>query len=99
MKKNKRTFGEIVRLLEPKNSEMLMLKARRANRIAKFVRGEARRVAYRAKASALSALLTKLPERIDVRSDLELTDFVVIGLKQTRGGLHFRRAELPSERV
>lgn len=95
MKKNKRTFGDIVRGLESRNSELLMLKARRANRIAKIVRGSSRRVAYRAKSDALRTLVTKMPGRIDIHSDLELLDFVVIELREKSGGLHFRRAELP----
>jgi len=88
MKKRKRTFGETIRGLESENSRKLMNKARRANRIAKSVRGSARRLAYSAKAAALSALVRKLPGCVEVRRDIVLTEFVVVELKNTNRGLH-----------
>ncbi len=88
MMQRKRSFSETVRNLETKNSERLMRKARRANRIAKSLRGAGRRLAYSVKSSALVALATKLPAKSRVRSDNVIMDFVVVELKQGKGGLH-----------
>lgn len=82
--------------LERKNSEKLMKKARLANRIAKRSRGASRQNAYAVKACALATLVEKMPDRVDVRKDIILTDFVVVELKNTNRGLHLPVASLTS---
>ncbi len=80
--------------LEKGHSEILMKKARLANRLAKRSRGRQRRTAYAVKTEALNFLVTKLPGRINIQKDIVLTDFVVIELKNTYSGLHFPVARL-----
>ena len=88
MRQNKTTFAEMVTGLEKKNSERLMKKARTANRLAKRSRGANRQTAYYVKARALANLVNKMPQRVDIRKDIILTDFVVVELKNTNSGLH-----------
>ncbi len=83
------TFREILAGAEKGNSERLMKKARRANRIAKIKKGHQKQIAYSVKAKALGFLVRKMPDRVCVRRDIILTDFVVIELKNTNQGLHF----------
>jgi RNA:NAD 2'-phosphotransferase (TPT1/KptA family) len=94
MAQTKRTFNEMLRGLEKTHSETLMRRARKANRIAKTVRGKNRRNAYEVKSRALSFLVRHMPERTDIRKDIVLTDFVVVELKGTNRGLHFPAARI-----
>jgi hypothetical protein len=94
MAQHKLTFNQILAGVEKDNSEKLMSKARAANRLAKRSRGAQRRAAYAVKTRALHSLVKKMPDRIDVRKDIILTDFVVIELKNTNTGLHFPIAGL-----
>ncbi len=66
-----------------------MSKARLANRLAKRSRGAQKRTAYQVKSNALGSLVRKMPDLLDVRKDIILTDFVVVELKNTNVGLHF----------
>jgi hypothetical protein len=94
MAKTKRTFSEMLRGLEEIHSETLMRRARKANRIARSVRGKSRRNAYEVKVRALSFLVERMPDRTDIRKDIVLTDFVVVELKGTNKGLHFPAARI-----
>ena len=89
MKQRKPTFNKIVTAAEKSNSETLMKKARLANRLAKQSRGVQRKTAYAVKSNALQSLVRKMPNLLDVRKDIILTDFVVVELKNTNVGLHF----------
>lgn len=89
MKQHKPTFSQIVKATEKSNSEILMKKARLANRLAKRARGSQRQIAYAVKSGALQSLVRKMPALLDVRKDIILTDFVVVELKNTSVGLHF----------
>lgn len=66
-----------------------MSKARLANGLAKKSRGFQRQIAYSVKSGALASLVKKMPDRVDIRKDIILTDFVVVELKNTNRGLHF----------
>lgn len=88
MARSHRTFNEMLKCLEQGHSERLMRRARKANRIAKTVRGRSRHCAYKVKAKALSFLVEHLPEMTEIRKDIVLTDFVVVELKGTNRGLH-----------
>ncbi|MEZ5307114.1 MAG: hypothetical protein R2684_08215 [Pyrinomonadaceae bacterium] len=90
----KSTFKEILRDLERPNSERLMRRARRANRLAKKAKGRSKTNAYAVKSRALCTLATKLPEFADIRKDIVLTDFVVVELVNTNRGLHLPVSEL-----
>jgi hypothetical protein len=94
MKNPRPTFKEILKNTEREHSERLMRKARRANRIAKTLRGRRRQIAYGVKHQVLRFLVEKMPGRTYVRPDLALTDFVVIELKETRSGLHYPAAQI-----
>ena len=85
----KQTFSQMLTSLETPNSERLMRRARRANRIAKNVRGRSRRNAYSVKSRALSSLVNHLPGQTNIRKDIILTDMVVVELKGSQSGLHF----------
>ena len=89
MKKHKPTFNQIVAGAEKANSEKLMCKARLANRLAHRSRGSQRQTAYEVKSGALQSLVRKMPDLLDIRKDIILTDFVVVELKNTNVGLHF----------
>ncbi len=89
MTQHKLTFNQILAKAEKDNSELLMLKARTANNLARRSRGNEKQTAYAVKSRALGSLVKKMPPRIDVRKDIILTDFVVIELKNTNVGLHF----------
>lgn len=84
----KRRFSDVVSSLEERHSNVLMTRARAANRIAKTVRGRSRQRAYAVKHTALTALIDKLPERVSVRPDIGLDGFVVVELTGSRSGLH-----------
>lgn len=86
---HKLTFNQILAGVEKDNSEILMQKARAANRLAKRSRGAQRRAAYAVKAKALASLVRKIPHRVEVRRDIVLSDFVVVELKGKNAGLHF----------
>ena len=94
MKNPKPTFREILKNTERENSERLMRKARRANRIAKTLRGRRRQIAYGIKHKTLRFLVEKMPGQTAVRTDLVLADFVVIELKHTCSGLHYPSAQI-----
>lgn len=94
MKNTKRTFSETLRTLAQENSEKLMAKARTANRLAKLLKGKNRKIAYTIKADSLCGLVKSFPNKIKICKDLQLTDFVVVGLKNTKSGLH-----LPIEKL
>lgn len=66
-----------------------MSKARIANGLAKKSRGFQKQTAYSVKSDALASLVRKMPERVSIRKDIILTDFVVVELKNTNRGLHF----------
>ncbi len=85
----KLTFNEILANNEKNNSERLMSKARLANHLAKKSRGGQRKIAYYVKTNALHSLVKKMPERVSIRKDIILTDFVVVEMKNTNVGLHF----------
>lgn len=89
MTQHKLTFNQILAGVEKENCEKLMKKARTANSLAKKSRGAQRKKAYTVKTSALGSLVRKMPERVDIRKDIILTDFVVVELKNTNVGLHF----------
>lgn len=88
MKNTKPTFNEILIQTGWKNSGKLMAKARLANRLAKTSRGRNRRIAYGVKAKALKFLVEKMPNKVSIRQDIKLTEFVVIELRNTQSGLH-----------
>lgn len=89
MAQNKLTFNQILVRVEKNNSERLMLRARTANNLARISRGSQKQMAYGVKSRALGSLVKKMPDRIDIRKDIILTDFVVVELKRTNVGLHF----------
>lgn len=89
MSQHKLTFSQILAGVEKENCEKLMKKARTANNLAKKTRGAQRQTAYTVKTKALGSLVRKMPQRVDIRKDIILTDFVVIELKNTNVGLHF----------
>lgn len=86
---HKLTFSQILANTEKDNSERLMSKARTANRLAKKSHGKQRQTAYAVKSNALGSLVKKMPDRVSIRKDIILTDFVVVELKNTNSGLHF----------
>jgi hypothetical protein len=88
MASGRRSFNQILNSLEGAHSRALMDRARTVNRIAKQVRGRNRSKAYAVKHGALTALIAKLPSRIELRTDNRLADFVVVGLASGRAGLH-----------
>lgn len=88
MKNTRPTFNEILNKTAKENAEMLMKKARLANRLAKRFQGKKRRQAYSIKADALCGLIKSLPNKITVRKDIRLTEFVVVELKTAQSGLH-----------
>lgn len=88
MPQHKPTFNQILKGLEKSNSEKLMARARLANRIAKRSHGHRKQIAYSVKHKALCTLVEHLPEQIEIRKDIVLTDFVVVELKNTQSGLH-----------
>lgn len=88
MKNKKPTFSEILKQTGRTNSRTLMAKARLANRLAKQTRGKNRRNAYEVKAKALKFLVEKMPNRVSVRKDIKLTEFVVVELLKEQTGLH-----------
>jgi hypothetical protein len=94
MKNTKRTFSDTLKNLAQENSEKLMAKARLANRLAKRFKGKNRRNAYSIKANALCSLVKFLPNKISIRKDIKLTEFVVVELKNANSGLH-----LPIEKL
>jgi protein-arginine kinase len=94
MKNTKRTFSETLKKPAQENSEKLMAKARLANNLAKRFKGKNRRNAYSIKADNLCALVKSLPNKISIRKDIKLTEFVVVELKNTQSGLH-----LPIEKL
>jgi protein-arginine kinase len=94
MKNIKRTFSNTLKNLAQENSEKLMAKARLANNLAKRFRGKNRRNAYSVKANALCGLIKYLPNKISIREDIKLTEFVVVELKNAQSGLH-----LPIEKL
>lgn len=89
MAQHKFTFNQILTSVEKNNSEKLMSKARLANRLAKTRRGTQKQAAYTVKTNALGSLVHKMPQHVDIRKDIILTDFVVVELKNTNVGLHF----------
>ena len=88
MKNKKPTFSEILKQTGRINSKTLMAKARLANKIAKRTRGKNRRIAYKVKAEALKFLVEKMPNRVSIRQDIQLTEFVVVELENSQSGLH-----------
>lgn len=94
MKNIKRTFGETLKNLAQENSEKLMAKARTANRLAKLLKGKNRKIAYTIKAESLRSLVKSFPNKTKICKDLQLTNFVIVGLKNTKSGLH-----LPIEKL
>ena len=94
MPQRKLTFNQILNGLEKSNSEKLMKRARQANRLAKRSRGHKRQLAYQVKSKALVSLVKSLPNQVEIRRDIILTDFVVVELKNTQSGLH-----LPAEKI
>lgn len=94
MRNPKTTFRQILKNTEAGNSRKLMSRARKANRVAKIVRGRGRKKAYDVKHRALGFLVERMPGRASVHCDLELADFVVVKLKETRRGLHYPAARL-----
>lgn len=88
MKNKKPTFNEILKETGRTNSKCLMAKARLANRLAKISRGRNRRNAYSVKAKVLKFLVEKMPNKVSIRQDIKLTEFVVVELKNTQSGLH-----------
>lgn len=89
MAQHRQTFNQILAGVEKDNSEKLMLRARTANNLARRSRGSQKQAAYIVKSKALGSLVKKMPNRVDVRKDIILTDFVVVELKNTNVGLHF----------
>lgn len=89
MTQRKPTFNQILAGVEKDNSEKLMVRARTANNLAHRSRGSQRQTAYTVKSKALGSLVKKMPNLVDVRKDIILTDFVVVELKNTNVGLHF----------
>ena len=84
----RRSFREIVSGLEEKHSARLMDRARTANRLAKQSRGRSKRSAYSVKHRALAGLVEKFPGRSYIREDLQLPDFLVVGIVAAPSGLH-----------
>jgi hypothetical protein len=94
MKNNKPTFQQILSQTEKVHSERLMRKARKANRIAKTLRGHRRQLAYGVKHKTLKFLVQNMPEQTSIRKDIILTDFVVVELRNSQSGLHFPTAQI-----
>lgn len=86
---HKMTFNQILAKTEKSNSEQLMKRARRANRLAKKLSGHKKQLAYQVKRKALTSLVEKLPARVSIRKDICLTDFVVVELIGAESGLHY----------
>lgn len=84
----KPTFNDTLKGLEKINSQILMNRARIANRLAKRTSGRNKQRAYSVKHKALATLVHFLPDQIDIRKDIVLTDFVVVELKNSQFGLH-----------
>jgi hypothetical protein len=94
MVEKKSTFKQILAKTEKENSDRLMRKARRANRIAKTLYGHRKQLAYGVKHKALKFLVEKMPERTAISQDFYQTDFVIIELKNSQSGLHFPVAKI-----
>lgn len=90
----KQTFKEILNNTKSKHAARIMKKARTANRIAKRVRGKNRRNAYKVKADALKFLVEKMPNRVEIREDITLNEFVIIELLDEQSALHTPKANL-----
>jgi hypothetical protein len=85
---SRRTFRTILTDLEAANTTRLMERARLANRLAKSVAGRPRSNAYRVKHSALRALTSRLPDRVQISRDPSQPEFVVVSSLITLRGLH-----------
>lgn len=88
MRRNKRTFKEILTHLERDNRNTLMRKAHVANRVAKTVHGVPKQRSYDIKIKALQALVTKFDREVLIRKDIRTPDMVVVAVMNTRFGLH-----------
>src|SRR5215472_17889479 len=74
------TFNQILTRVASRNAEELMTRAQLANRLAKSLEGLARARAYRVKHHALAELTCKFPDRVTIKPDPDLPDFVVVVL-------------------
>lgn len=88
MANRKTSFSEILSQSVAAHSEILMEKARLANRLAKRSHGKNRQIAYAVKSKALTCLVRKMPETVRIAKDIKLTEFVVVELHREFSGLH-----------
>lgn len=94
MKPRKKTFNEILSNSREGNCELLMRKARTANRIAKQSLPRSKRNAYGVKHGALTTIISKMKGKVDVTKDFRNDELVVVTLRSERYGLHLPAREL-----
>src|SRR5438552_1075617 len=82
------TFESILAEVGARNSRRLMSRATIANRLAKTLRGRARKRAYDVKHSALLSLSMRFPKTVTICNDPQLPGFVIVGDLSARFGLH-----------
>jgi hypothetical protein len=90
MRNRKLTFESILADVEKSNLDLLMNRARTANRLAKVASDSAmRRGAYRVKHNALHAIEAHFPERVRVSKDPQYgTFFFSVKVTGSRFALH-----------
>jgi ribosomal protein S5 len=90
MKKTTQTFRQILTKVQDDNLQILMTKARTANRIAKSaVTVRTKRRAYQAKVNALSGLTRNFPHQVTIENDWKHGSGIVLVEVASKGfGLH-----------
>jgi hypothetical protein len=88
MRRNKRTFKQILTHLARPNRNSLMRKAHIANRVAKKAHGLSKQRTYDIKIKALKALATKFDREVLMQQDARTPDMIVVAVLNTRFGLH-----------
>lgn len=86
--KNSTTFNQILSRAATNNRHLLLSRAKDANRIAKTASGASRKNSYAVKVRALQALAFKFADDVVIVRDPQTPKMVVVGLKDTRFGLH-----------
>jgi len=82
------TFNQILKRLETQNAQLLIERARTANRLAKSAPdSRARRRAHRVKVDALLNLRCRFPARTNVRIDPRIPSFVIVQYASSQAGV------------
>ncbi len=84
----RKVFRDILTKAAPGNAQLMMTRARTANKLAKMLKGKAREGAYNVKHKALVALTQSFPGQIDMCVDTKSPEFVIVRFASASFALH-----------